>query len=106
MSAVRESKSERDLGIIMSKDAKWKLHIQSCCYKANGMFCTLRSTFRTRNATIWKKLYCTYVRPLLEFAVSARSPHLVKDIKALNEFSIGQPEYLTLYPTYRMKNDT
>lgn len=84
-SAVRESESERDLGIIMSKDAKWKLHIQSCCYKANGMLCTLRSSFRTRNATIWKKLYCTYVRPLLEFAVPAWSPHLVKDIKALEK---------------------
>jgi len=49
------------------------------------MLCPLRNSFRTRNAGIWKKLYSTYVRPLLEFAVPAWSPSLSKDIKALEK---------------------
>ena len=52
-SVLRVSDSERDLGVIVTKDAKWKSHIQSCCHKANGMLCQLRNSFRTRNAGIW-----------------------------------------------------
>ena len=45
----------------------------------------LKRTFATRNKDIWKKLYTTYVRPHLEFAVSAWNPYLKKDIETLEK---------------------
>ena len=45
----------------------------------------LKRTFVTRNKDIWKKLYTTYVRPHLEFAISAWNPYLKKDIETLEK---------------------
>ena len=45
----------------------------------------LKRTFISRNTNIWKKLYTTYVRPHLEFAVSTWNPYLQKDINSIEK---------------------
>ncbi|XP_065658503.1 uncharacterized protein LOC136083019 [Hydra vulgaris] len=71
--------SERDLGIQITNDLKVEIQsiIASC--KANQMLGILKHTFQSCDASLWKQLYSTYIRPLLEFAIPAWKPHLVKD---------------------------
>ena len=77
--------SERDLGIQVSANLKFNAQVSKSACKANSMLGMLKRTFVTRNKDIWKKLYTTYVRPHLEFAVSAWNPYLKKDIDTLEK---------------------
>ena len=43
----------------------------------------LKRTFRFRGAAMWKKLYNSYVRPLLEFAIPVWNPYQKDDISKL-----------------------
>ena len=43
----------------------------------------LRRSFSSRNIDLWRKLYVTYVRLLIEFAVPVWAPYLEADIKTL-----------------------
>ena len=45
----------------------------------------LKHTFVSRDVEIWKTLYCTYVRPHLEYAVSTWNPYLKRDIVTLEK---------------------
>jgi len=51
--------------------------------KASIALITLRKTFRNWTPSIFKGLYTAFIRPHLEYAASAWSPHLKKDIQAL-----------------------
>ena len=53
--------------------------------KANRILGLLKSTFVNRDARTWKKLYTVYVRPHVEFAISAWSPYLHKDVSTLEK---------------------
>ena len=64
----------------MSSDLKYNDQVSKATSKANSMLGQLKRTFVTRDKIIWKKLYTTYVRPHLEFAVAAWNPYLKKDI--------------------------
>ncbi|CAF1084193.1 unnamed protein product, partial [Brachionus calyciflorus] len=59
-----KTESERDLGILVSKDLKWTSQINSSI----NSFC---------------RLYKTFVRPQLEYGVSVWRPNLKKDIHAM-----------------------
>ena len=47
---------------------------------ANKKLGMLKRNFRYRGADMWKKLYTSYVRPLLEFAIPVWNPHQIGDI--------------------------
>ncbi|XP_047127838.1 uncharacterized protein LOC124808671 [Hydra vulgaris] len=82
---LEKTTSERDLGIQITNDLKVESQsiIASC--KANQMPGILKHTFECRDASLWKQLYSTYVRPLLEIAISAWNPHLVKDEQVIEK---------------------
>ena len=82
---IEKTESERDLGIQISANLKYDAQVSKSASKANSMLVILKRTFVTRNVDIWKKLYTTYVRPQLEFAVSAWNPYLKKDISTLEK---------------------
>ena len=82
---IEKTDSERDLGIQVSSNLKYNAQVSKSASKANSMLGMLKRTFVTRNVKIWKKLYTTYVRPHLEFAVSAWNPYLKKDINTLEK---------------------
>ncbi len=71
---------ERDLGITLTSDAKWTAHSTKIASKANGMLGWMKSVFMCRDATLWKKLYTTYIRPHLEFAAPAWNLYAKADI--------------------------
>lgn len=69
---------ERDLGIIISDDLKLASQCAKPANTAYKVFGMLKRAFVSRNLQIWKSLYMTYIRPHLEFAISAWNPYLKK----------------------------
>lgn len=82
---LEETVCERDLGILVSNDLKPSCQVNHAASTANKVLGMLKNTFVNRDAKIWKKLYTCYVRPHLEFAVSAWSPYMQKDINCLEK---------------------
>jgi ribonuclease P/MRP protein subunit RPP40 len=68
------SEVERDLGVKVESDMKWKYQTQMCVNKASRILGMLKNTFECRDRKLWTTLYTTYVRPHLEFAVSVWNP--------------------------------
>ncbi|KAJ3659786.1 hypothetical protein Zmor_011457 [Zophobas morio] len=56
-----------DLGITVTSDLSWSSHINKICHKANKMLYPIGKTFQHISSRSAKKLYTTYVRPVLEF---------------------------------------
>lgn len=80
---LEESECERDLGVFISNDLKWSKHVNTIVNRASFILGRFKKTFISRDEKLWKKLYLTYVRPHLEFAVQAWNPYLKKDINSL-----------------------
>ena len=79
------SQCEKDLGIHITPDLRWKTHIEKIVAKANKILGMLVKTFSNRDVDIWKKFYVSLVRPHLEFASTVWSPHLLGDIDMLEK---------------------
>jgi len=84
-SNIVETTLERDLGVMISADLKWRNHVIYCANKANKVLGMLLRTFEYRDLDLIKSLYTTFVRPHLEFAVSVWSPHMQGDIDILEK---------------------
>jgi hypothetical protein len=82
---IRHTREERDLGIIMTPDFKFGAQAAHAVSKANRVFGLLKRTFLSRDVELWTSLYRTYVRPHLEFAVSAWNPYLRRDVAILEK---------------------
>ena len=74
---------ERDLGVYISSNLKSQGQVNQATNKANSVLGMLKRTFVCREVIIWKKLYTTYIRPHLEFAVAVWNPHQKGDIARL-----------------------
>ena len=79
------SKVERDLGVLVSDDLKVRAQVVSASSTANRTLGRLKKAFRSRSFNLWRMLYITYIRPQLEFAVQAWSPHLKADIAIIEQ---------------------
>jgi ribonuclease P/MRP protein subunit RPP40 len=62
------TKSERDLGITIRDDLKWRTHAATISSKANSILGWFKSVFMCRDVKLWTRLYSTYISPHLEFA--------------------------------------
>ena len=72
------------LGVLLSSELSWSAHIESICTKARKLIGLLyRRFYGNVNQQSMYSLYCTLVRPHLEYASSIWDPHLVKDIEKL-----------------------
>jgi hypothetical protein len=98
---LEETSAERDLGIILSKDLKWKHQVQKAANKANSMLGVLKRTFSHWTPETVKILYTTFVRPHLEYASSAWSPYQKQDIIRLENV---QRRATKLVPSLRNLN--
>ena len=76
---------ERDLCIILTPDFKFSAQSSRTASKANAILGMLKHTFMSRDVELWALLYRTYIRPHLEFANSAWSPFLRRDITVLEK---------------------
>lgn len=82
---LRTTEIEKDLGVHISKDLKPAQHIGKITAKANRMVGLIRRTFSYMDNDMCKSLYCSLVRPHLEYAVQSWSPYYRKDIDEIEK---------------------
>ena len=82
---LKTSKVEKDLGVLVSDDLKPGKHIGGVVARANRMVGLIRRTFSYIDKEMCRTLYCTLVRPHLEYAVQSWSPFYRKDINELEK---------------------
>lgn len=75
--------SEKDLGVIVSKDLKVSQQCERASSTANRMLGMIKRTITCRKREVILPLYKSIVRPHLEYCVQAWQPHLIKDIELL-----------------------
>jgi len=71
--------TEKDLGVIISKDLKVSKQCSAAYSKANKMLGVINRTVTYKSTDIMLRLYKSVVRPHLEYCSTAWSPHCVKD---------------------------
>lgn len=77
--------SQVDLGITMNSELKWSDHITTIVKRANSICYLLQKAFQHPDKKLFLKLYTTYIRPYLEYAVQVWCPHFKKDIDAIEK---------------------
>ena len=80
-----QSNSERDLGVQIITSLKQHQQVSKAAARANWVLGSLKRSFTSRDVSLWKKLYTTYVRPHLEFCIQAWNPHLAGDTNLLEQ---------------------
>ena len=80
--------SEKDLGITIDSELTYEDHIANKVRIANGIVGLMRRSFSYLDPTSFKKLFCAFVRPHLEYAQSIWAPHLQKHINAIENVQI------------------
>ncbi|XP_046663838.1 uncharacterized protein LOC124356711 [Homalodisca vitripennis] len=79
----------RDLGIVLSEDLTPHEHINNICARAaKALGFITRSSRDFHDPTVLGTLYCTLVRPLLEYSCVMWSPHqvtLVRQIQSIQD---------------------
>ena len=73
---------EKDIGVVVSNTLKPSAQCAKAAKKANAILGQMSRAFHYRD-NVFVRLYKSYVRPHLEFAVQAWSPWFVKDIELL-----------------------
>ena len=77
------SELERDLGVMVSSDCRWRNQVNAAASKANRVLGMMRNTFRFWTDDIARMIYPTFIRPHLEFASSVWNPSSKSDIQIL-----------------------
>ena len=72
-----------DLGVTLTPDLKWEAQVAKVVKKANSTIYLVRRAFYDISVETLRVVYKTYIRPLLEHAISAWSPYFLKDIDLL-----------------------
>ena len=72
-----------DLGISLSSNLSWNIQTQKVVNKANKIVGFLKRNVGAGNKEVFSHLYKASVIPILECAVPLWSPHLQKNIDAL-----------------------
>ena len=80
---LKASDTEKDLGVLISKDLKPSKHIKEVVTKANQCLGMIRRSFSHIDRDIFLLVYKTFIRPKLEYCSNIWSPHLIKDINLL-----------------------
>lgn len=76
-----KTNEERDIGVTISNDLKPSAQCKKAAMTASKVSGQLSRHFHYRDRHVFTKLYCTYVRPHLEFATTAWTPWTAADIR-------------------------
>ena len=80
--------AEKDLGVTIDEDLRFEEHITRKIQVANGIVGQIRRSFSFLNAETFRRLYVAFVRPHLEYCQAVWSPHLLRNIDALENVQI------------------
>ena len=75
--------SEKDIGVTIDSELTFDEHISNKVNLANGIVGLVRRSFSYLDTRSFKKLFCAFVRPHLEYAQSVWAPHLQRQIDAI-----------------------
>ena len=76
---------EKDLGVIVDSELDFSGHINKKISSANSIVGLIRRSFSFLDANSFRKLFCAFVRPHLEYGQAVWSPHLQKHIDAIEK---------------------
>ena len=79
---------EKDLGVIVDSELDFSSHINKKIGIANSIVGLIRRSFTFLDGNSFRKLFCAFVRPHLEYGQAVWSPHLQKQIDALEMVQI------------------
>ena len=82
---IKSSDVEKDLGVYVSKDLKQSHHIGTVVKKANRMVGLIKRNFECLDKEMCRVLYCSLVRPHLEYAMHSWCPYYRKDIEEIEK---------------------
>ena len=80
---ISTTSDQRDLGILIDDSCKPGLQCAIAAKKANQVLGRINRSFSCYTRDVMLQIYKVFVRPNLEYAVSAWSPWLAKDINVL-----------------------
>ena len=73
---LNETQLEEELGVPVSYDLKVAEQCNQAAKKAMRALGMINRSFRNLDEELLKMLYCTYVRPHLEYCIQAWSPYM------------------------------
>ena len=89
----------KDLGVSVSCDLQWGRHIAQTVSKSNKILGLIKRVCRDMNDTQTRKvLYCTLIRPRLEYCCSLWSPHTAKDRALIENVQRRATKFILNYP--------
>ena len=79
---------EKDLGVIVDSDMDFEEHISKKVALSNAIVGLIRRTFSYLDPQMFVKLFTALVRPHLEYGQAVWSPHMKKQIDAIEKVQI------------------
>ena len=94
-------RSVKDLGILVTDDLRWAQHISEITFKANRTLGLVKRVCRDiKDVHIRKALYCSLIRPQLEYATELWSPNQVKYKHMLENIQRRATKFILDYPLH------
>ena len=88
------------LGVYISSDNKWNKHIESIIASASKQIAYLRKLKYILPKETLNKLYCTYIRPLLEYASEVWDGCTITDSNRSEQVQLTAARIVTGLPTF------
>ena len=80
--------SEKDLGVTIDEELKFEEHIARKIQVANGIVGQIRRSFSFLDPETFRRIFVAFVRPHIEYCQAVWSPHLMRNIDALENVQI------------------
>ncbi len=82
-SQVKSVNQVKDLGVTYTSTLSCRPHYDIVRKKAHGLCAMIYKSFECRDASFLTRLFCSYVRPVLEYSSPLWSPHMKVDTSSL-----------------------
>lgn len=96
--------SHRHLGVTLTSNNKWSKHIDTIIASASKQLAFLRKVKYRFSSEILNKLYCTYIRPLLEYASEVWDVCTQTDANRLEQVQLTAARIVTGLPVFASRN--
>ncbi len=80
---LETSEVTKDVGVYVDKSLKFSENTKKAASRATGVLRQINNVFVYKTKYTSIKLYCTYVRPHLEFSTQAGGPYLAGDVEKI-----------------------
>ena len=89
---------ENDLGIMFSRDFKFRSHIHKILQKANKVLGVINRTYKYLDPNIMHLLYTGLVHPHLDYTCNIWNPYLLEDMRTIEKI---QRRATKLIPSFK-----